>query len=230
MNDYLTPMTDIVLKHGGTVDKYMGDAIMAFWGAPIPQEDHAVRACRAALEMLEKLAALRVEWEARGIPRLDIGVGLSTGSLTVGNMGSTTRFDYTVMGDSVNLGSRLEGLNKEYGTHIIVPKYTYEEIKNDFILRQVDLIKVKGKNIPIKIYELMGAEDSGNLREVAGLFEAGLAAYRERDWDKAERFFANVLQAKKDDGPATVFLKRVAHLRTEALPGDWDGVFVMTKK
>jgi adenylate cyclase len=124
MNDYLTPMTDVILANDGTVDKYMGDAIMAFWGAPVWQEDHQVRACRAALAMMDKLKELQVGWEQRGIPRIDIGIGISTGKLTVGNMGSATRFDYTVMGDSVNLGSRLEGLNKEYGTHIIVPKYT----------------------------------------------------------------------------------------------------------
>jgi adenylate cyclase len=231
MNDYLTPMTDVVLAQDGTIDKYMGDAIMAFWGAPIWQEDHPVRACRAALQMLEKLAELQKAWEQQGIPRLDIGVGISTGKLTVGNMGSTTRFDYTVMGDSVNLGSRLEGLNKEYGTHIIVPKYTYEDVKNDFILRQLDLIKVKGKKIPIKIYELMGhADDSGRLREAAGLFETGLQAYMVRDWDKAEDYFNKTLGILPHDGPATTFLARVKDLRQANLPDDWDGVFVMTKK
>ena len=231
MNDYLTPMTDVVLQTGGTVDKYMGDAIMAFWGAPVWLEDHPGRACRAALGMLEKLAELRTEWEKRGIPRLDIGVGISTGKLTVGNMGSATRFDYTVMGDSVNLGSRLEGLNKEYGTHIIVPKYTYEDVKNDFILRQLDLIKVKGKTIPIKIYELMGDKGSPDrIREISGLFDAGLHAYFQRDWDKAEKYLRNVLSAKPDDGPSAVFLARITNLRTAALPADWDGVYVMTKK
>jgi adenylate cyclase len=231
MNDYLTPMTEIVLATGGTVDKYMGDAIMAFWGAPVWQEDHPVRACRAALNMLVKLEELRAEWGRRGIPRLDIGIGISTGKLTVGNMGSSTRFDYTVMGDSVNLGSRLEGLNKEYGTHIIVPKYTYEDVRNDFVLRQLDLIKVKGKTIPIKIYELLGEKGSGDrLREVAGLFEAGLQAYFRRDWDKAEKNFQNVLTARADDGPTKTFLARIEHLRSADLPDAWDGVFVMTKK
>ena len=231
MNDYLTPMTDVVLKNGGTVDKFMGDAIMAFWGAPVWQEDHPVKACRSALEMLLKLAELQPVWEKAGIPKLDIGIGISTGNLTVGNMGSTTRFDYTVMGDSVNLGSRLEGLNKEYGTHIIVPKYTYEEVKNNFVLRQLDRIKVKGKKIPVKIYELMGDGSADNrLRETAGLFEAGLAAYMERDWDKAEAFFRKTLDARHGDAPSTVFLSRIKALRETTLPDDWDGVFVMTKK
>jgi adenylate cyclase len=231
INDYLTPMTDIILKSGGTVDKYMGDAIMAFWGAPVWQEDHAVRAAKTALEMMEKLRLMQAEWEKQGIPRLDIGIGLSTGRLTVGNMGSHTRFDYTVMGDSVNLGSRLEGLNKEYGTHIIVPKFTYEDIKQEFILRQLDLIRVKGKKVPIKIYELMGRKDAGEkMREVAGLFEAGLQAYMRRDWDAAEANFRKTLAIAPGDGPSTVFLNRVKNMRETELPEDWDGVCVMKTK
>ncbi len=231
INDYLTPMTDIVLKHGGTVDKYMGDAIMAFWGAPVWQDDHAVRAARTALEMMARLRELQAEWEQRGIPRLDIGIGLSTGNVTVGNMGSHLRFDYTVMGDSVNLGSRLEGMNKEYGTHIIVPKFTYEEIKQEFILRQLDVIKVKGKNVPIKIYELMGHKDAGgSLREGAELFEAGLKAYMCRDWDAAESYFQKTREVLPQDGPANVFLERIKELRDADLPPDWDGVCVMKTK
>jgi len=231
MNDYLTPMTDVVLDTGGTVDKYMGDAIMAFWGAPVWQEDHQIRACNAALSMMERLGELQKEWSTRGIPKIDIGIGLSTGNLTVGNMGSTTRFDYTVMGDSVNLGSRLEGMNKEYGTHIIVPKFTYEDVKDHFILRSLDSIKVKGKNVPIKIYELMGRNDAGDrLREVIGLFETGLSAYMSRDWDKAELYFNKTLEAAPGDGPSKVFLARVKSLRETHLPDDWDGVCVMKTK
>jgi len=232
INDYLTPMTDIILKSGGTVDKYMGDAIMAFWGAPIWQEDHAARAARTALEMMVKLREMQADWEKKGIPKLDIGIGLSTGPLTVGNMGSHMRFDYTVMGDSVNLGSRLEGLNKEYGTHIIVPKFTYEEINSQFVLRQLDNIRVKGKKQPIKIYELMGEKSSsdGKLREVVEMFEAGLQAYMARDWDKAEKLFMGVLNLRHGDGPSTTLLARVKDLRTSKLPDDWDGVYVMTKK
>jgi adenylate cyclase len=231
INDYLTPMTDIILQNGGTVDKYMGDAIMAFWGAPIWQEDHGARAARTALEMMERLKELQREWEQRGIPKLDIGIGLSTGAVTVGNMGSHMRFDYTVMGDSVNLGSRLEGMNKEYGTHIIVPKYTYEEIKHEFILRQLDVIKVKGKNVPIKIYELMGRKgENGRLTEIAGEFEAGLHAYMAKDWDKAEEQFRKVQGISPDDGPARVFLGRVKLMRESDLPEDWDGVCVMKTK
>lgn len=231
MNDYLTPMTDIVLNNGGTIDKYMGDAIMAFWGAPIWQEDHQIRACRTALEMLKKLSELQTVWEKEGIPKLDIGVGISTGRVTVGNMGSSTRFDYTVIGDTVNLGSRLEGLNKEYGTHIILPKYTYEDVKAEFISRELDMVKVKGKDIPIKIYELMGEKtDSDNLKKAADMFEAGLKLYREKKWEEAEGYFYDVMRFKPDDGPSKVFLSRIETLREEDLPPDWDGVFVMKKK
>jgi adenylate cyclase len=230
INDYLTPMTDIVLQSGGTVDKYMGDAIMAFWGAPVWQEDHAIRAARTALQMMEKLRAMQVEWEQKGRPKIDIGIGLSTGKLTCGNMGSHLRFDYTVMGDSVNLGSRLEGMNKEYGTHVIVPKYTYEDVKNEFVLRQLDFIKVKGKNVPITIYELMGNKGDTRLLEVAGLFEAGLQAYRKQDWDTAETYFRKTQIVVPDDGPARVFLARIKKFRENPLPPDWDGVNVMKTK
>ena len=231
MNDYLTPMTNIILNNSGTVDKYMGDAIMAFWGAPVEQPDHPVKACRTALEMVRRLDDIQSEWKERGIPKIRIGIGISTGRLTVGNMGSSTRFDYTVMGDTVNLCSRLEGLNKEYGTQIIVPKYTYEDVKDAFILRELDSVRVKGKEIPIRIYELMGdRHSSDDLQKVAELFEAALNAYRKKDWDKADACLLDVLKLKPDDGPSTLFLSRIKELRNTELPTDWDGVFVMTKK
>ena len=181
--------------------------------------------------MLKKLTELQVVWQKAGIPKLEIGIGLSTGKVTVGNMGSTTRFDYTVMSDTVNLVSRLEGLNKEYGTYIIVPKYTYEDVKTEFIFRQLDWVKVKGKDRPIKIYELMGEKNDGSgLKEISEMFESGLKFYMERDWGKAKGYFHNVLKVKDDDEPSKVFLSRVDMLRKTELPPDWDGVFVMTKK
>jgi len=204
---------------------------MAFWGAPVWEEDHPVRACRAALEMLKRLEELQVEWEKAGIPKLDMGIGLSTGRVTVGNMGSSTRFDYTVMGDTVNLGSRLEGLNKEYGTHIIVPKYTCEDVKEQFILRHLDLIRVKGKKTPINIYELMGdISEKEKLKEIVEKFESGLSYYWAKEWDMAEDAFNNVMMLRPGDGPSATFLSRIKELRQMELPPDWDGVFVMTKK
>lgn len=159
LNEYLQAMTDIVFKYDGTLDKYVGDEIMAFWGAPIPQEDHALRASKAAVEMMEVLGQLNEKWATMGKPKLDIGIGLNTGEMVVGNMGSTSRMDYTLMGDNVNLGARLEGTNKVYKTHIIVSEFTYEHVKEEIYSRELDLIRVKGKELPVKIYELIDIKE-----------------------------------------------------------------------
>jgi adenylate cyclase len=155
LNEYLQAMTDIVIESDGTLDKYVGDEIMAFWGAPIPQEDHALRTCRAAVKMIDVLNELNVNWTALGKPKLDIGIGINTGEMVVGNMGSASRMNYTLMGDNVNLGARLEGTNKVYGTKIIISEFTYEHVKDHVIARELDLIRVKGKALPVKIYELI---------------------------------------------------------------------------
>ena len=224
-------MTDLVFDNEGTVDKYMGDAIMAFWGAPVEQPDHAKKACSTALKMMKILHELKPVWEAHGVKDLDIGIGLSTGKVTVGNMGSLARFDYTVIGDSINLGSRLEGLNKEYKTHIIVTKYTHVDVEDDFIFRELDMVRVKGKVKPISIFELMGDKSEENVfSELKESFEAGLNSYRAKDWSQAEKYFKNCLKIYPGDGPATVFLSRIITLKAENLPGDWDGVYVMTGK
>jgi adenylate cyclase len=153
LNEYLSAMTDIIFKYEGTLDKYVGDEIMAFWNAPVEQTEHAEHACRTALEMMEVLNELNRHWpEAK---KLNIGIGMNTGIMTVGNMGSKNRMDYTLMGDSVNLGARLEGTNKIYGTNIIISEFTYEKIKDNFICRELDNIRVKGKLKPVKIYEIM---------------------------------------------------------------------------
>ncbi|MCU0848184.1 MAG: adenylate/guanylate cyclase domain-containing protein [Spirochaetes bacterium] len=155
LNEYLQSMTDIVIKYNGTLDKYVGDEIMAFWGAPIPQDDHAALACSAALEMMKELRRLNDEWIKIGKPSLNIGIGLNSGDMVVGNMGSSSRMDYTLMGDNVNLGARLEGTNKIYRTNIIISEYTYEQVRDRFVVRELDLIRVKGKELPVKIYELI---------------------------------------------------------------------------
>src|SRR5262249_42732823 len=153
----LSDMTGIVFDHQGTLDKYIGDAVMAFWGAPFEEEGHAGRACNACLKMMERVREMQKKWEAEGKPRLDIGIGLNTGVASVGNMGSALRYGYTALGDAVNLSSRLEGLNKDYGTHILVNETTYAAVKDDgFEFRELDLIRVKGKNQPVTIYELIG--------------------------------------------------------------------------
>ncbi len=159
LNEYLQAMTDIVFKYLGTLDKYVGDEIMAFWGAPIPQEDHAVLAAKASVEMMLVLDGLNKKWVSEGKPELHIGIGLNTGDMVVGNMGSSSRMDYTLMGDNVNLGARLEGTNKVYSTNIIISEATYEYIKEHIIARELDLIRVKGKEMPVKIYELVDIKE-----------------------------------------------------------------------
>ena len=158
LNQYLSDMTEVVFKHRGTLDKYIGDAVMAFWGAPFEDEKHAAEACQTALDMMARIHEMQKEWEAEAKPRLDIGIGLNTGVASVGNMGSSLRYGYTALGDSVNLSSRLEGLNKDYGTHILVNETTFVAARDSgFIFRELDMIRVKGKHEPVTIYELVGS-------------------------------------------------------------------------
>ena len=157
LNVYLTAMTDILLEYGGTLDKYMGDAVMGFWGAPLPQADHALLACKCALRQMIKLKELNQNWPEP--IRINIGIGLNSGIMTVGNMGSPLRMNYTLAGDNVNLGSRLEGTNKEYGTNIIMSEYTYGLVREKVVVRELDNIRVKGKNKPVLIFELIDVLD-----------------------------------------------------------------------
>ena len=159
LNDYLQAMTEIVFKYDGTLDKYVGDEIMAFWGAPVELEDHAFMACKCAIEQIEDLKKMNEKWQREGKPVLNIGIGLNTGDMVVGNMGSASRMDYTLMGDMVNLGARLEGTNKMYGTRIIISEFTYEHVKDRVIVRELDLIRVKGKELPVRIYELVDIKE-----------------------------------------------------------------------
>jgi len=159
LNEYLSVMTDSLLEYKGTIDKYMGDSIMAFWGAPIELEDHAYFACVAALVQIKKLKTLQNSWEKRQLPSIEIGIGLNTGFAVVGIMGSSMRMEYTCIGDTINIASRLEGLNKNYGTKIIISEFTYEKVKDKVYARELDLVKVKGKNLPVRIYELLDLRD-----------------------------------------------------------------------
>ena len=231
LNEYLTAMTDIVFKYEGTLDKYMGDAIMAIFGAPIDQEDHSVRGCNTALDMIVKLKALQKQWEQEGKPIIAIGIGLNTGLMSVGNMGSSLRFDYTVMGDAVNLGSRLEGLNKEYHTNIIISESTYEKAKHEFFCRELDYARVKGKMKPVTIYELIGRNGvPEKLRQGVDYFHQGLTYYRRQDWDKAEEMFQRAVEVNPDDQTASLYLDRCRACGTANLPSDWDGVYVCETK
>lgn len=231
LNSYLTPMTNLVFAHKGTLDKYMGDAVMAFWGAPIHFKDHAKHACRCALQMIVKLKELQEVYRAQGLPEIDIGIGLNTGEMSVGNMGSDTVRSYTVMGDAVNLGSRLEGINKQYGTRIIVSEFTQAAIQDEFICREVDWVRVKGKAQPVRIFELV-AEKSvpPETRTLLDHFSNGFAAYHAKDWPKAISQFTAALNLKPDDEPSTLYLERCQEYQQNPPPDDWDGVFTMTTK
>jgi adenylate cyclase len=238
LNQYLSDMTRIVFKANGTLDKYIGDAVMAFWGAPFEEPGHAAKACNAALDMMKRVRELQKQWEAEGKPRLEIGIGLNTGVASVGNMGSTLRYGYTALGDAVNLSSRLEGLNKDYGTHIIVNETTYEAAKDDgFFFRELDVMRVKGKLQPVTIYQLVGRKDEFTakgmgeaLRLQLEQFARARALYRNRKWREAQEAFQSFLEVWPGDGPSRMYYKRCQEYINDEPPADWDGVFVMTHK
>ncbi|MFH1912175.1 MAG: adenylate/guanylate cyclase domain-containing protein, partial [Pseudomonadota bacterium] len=231
LNEYLTAMTNIVFKYDGLLDKYIGDAIMAVFGAPLDQPDHALRACRTGIEMMSELRRLREKWAAEGRPDVNIRVGINSGEMVVGNMGSEMRFDYTVMGDSVNLASRLEGTNKEYGTSVMISEFTYELVKDELFCRELDAVRVVGKKLPVRIYELLGEKREGaQWQEFVGRFETGLAKYREGLWEEAISAFRSVLEVRPEDYPARLYIERCEALKKNPPEGAWDGVFTMMKK
>lgn len=231
LNEYLSAMSAVILEEHGTIDKYIGDAIVAFWNAPMDQPDHAARACRAALAMQERLGVLNNEWETRGLPRLDTRIGINTGEVIVGNIGSSERFDYTVIGDDVNLASRLEGINKYYGSSIIISFATFLQGVTEFDTRELDYIKVKGKNEPVSILELVGSKDTipKDRLELARRFGDVLASYRMGEWDEAVTGFSALHERFPDDQATAVFLQRARKLK-ENPPEKWDGVYLFDKK
>ena len=241
INRFLTPMTQLILDNEGTIDKYMGDCIMAFWNAPMDVPDHARKACTASLKMHARLRELNAQWqdEARkagiDLPEIHIGTGLNTGPCVVGNMGSTLRVDYTVLGDDVNLASRLEGQSKTYGVDIVIGPLT-REAAPDFAALELDLIKVKGKTKPVRISALLGdpaAAASGPFRALAKSHEEFLAAYRRRDWDAAERLLKEARglgESWKLGKLYDLYAARIAVFRAEPPGADWDGVFTATSK
>lgn len=231
LNEYLTAMTDVVFKYDGTLDKYMGDAVMAIYGAPLDQPDHPVRACNSALDMMEDLKKLNEKWMREGKKPMDIGIGINTGPMMVGNMGSKQRFDYTVMGDMVNLGSRLEGANKNYQTNIIISEFTYERVKDNFVCMELDSVRVKGKTLPVKIYQLIGRNNiDPSRKEAIKYFRAGLQLYKQQRWDKAIEAFQTATAMDKTLHPARLYIERSQDLKADPPGGDWDGVFTMKTK
>ncbi|MBP6627963.1 MAG: adenylate/guanylate cyclase domain-containing protein [Kofleriaceae bacterium] len=224
MSEYLTPMTELVLDGAGTLDKYIGDAVMAFWGAPIEQPDHAVRACTAALAMQARLATLSAAWAGRGLPPLAIGVGVNTGPMAVGNMGSRARFDYTVLGDAVNLAARLEGLTKEYAVGILVGEATARAAAGQFVFRQLDQVRVKGRASAAPVFELIGPVGSPAAAGFDGAaWQRGLDAYAARDFLAAATAWDAL--AARGDGTARVMALRARALWEEPPAPDWDGVY-----
>lgn len=232
LNLYLTDMTEIILRHEGTVDKYEGDAIIAFFGAPISYQDHATRTCLSAIEMQERLAQLREGWKQEGKHELFMRIGINTGQVVVGNMGSVNRMDYTMMGDSVNLAARLEGVNKQYQTQTMISEFTYEMAKQDIEAREVDSIRVVGKSEPVKIYELLGrkGEIPEHLGSILPHFHEGLNHYKNRKWEEGIDCFEKALNLYEDDGPSLTYFERCINFQTYPPPPDWDGVFVMRSK
>lgn len=223
LNEYLNPMTSIVLNQEGMLDKYIGDAIMAIFNAPLEVSDHPRRACASAVKMMEKLGELNLKWKELDYPPLEIGIGINTGEAVVGNMGAELRFDYTAIGDTVNLASRLEGLNKLYGTEIIVSEFTYEAVKGEFIFREIDLVSVKGKANPVAIYELVGSRVDGDT--IADEFSTGLKLFRAKSFTEALEIFKS-LHERYNDSPSGLYIKRCEEYLYSPPPSDWDGVYV----
>jgi adenylate cyclase len=248
INSFLTPMTNVILSSKGTVDKYMGDAIMAFWNAPLTDPDHPKNACRAALEMQVAVKALNTKLareaacvepdsddpNRRHYMPIQIGVGINSGNCCVGNMGSEQRFDYSALGDDVNLASRLEGQSKTYGVDIVLGENTYQEVKDDFATIELDLIQVKGKTEPVRIHALLGEKamrEDETFIAVKAKTEQLLAAYRMRDWDSTEALAKQLAKLHK---PLTdlsrLYLLRIAEYRKNPPPEDWDGAYIATSK
>jgi adenylate cyclase len=231
MHEFLTPLSRVIYKHRGTIDKYMGDCIMAFWGAPLPDPMHARNAMLAGIEMQATLKALQPHFKGRGWPEIHVGVGINTGRVSVGNMGSEVRGAYTVMGDEVNLASRLEGITKQYGVDIVVGEHTRNAVP-DFIYRELDHVRVKGKDKPVAIYEPMGlsSEASKELHDEIRLFHEVRRLYRKQSWDQAELQLLNLQRMSPDTELYRVYAKRVAYYRNNPPAADWDGVFVFETK
>lgn len=231
LNEFFTPITGIIFDHHGTIDKYVGDMVMAFWGAPLDDPNHRLHAVQAALKMLEKVEELKPEFKARGLPEVNIGIGINSGFMNVGDMGSTYRRAYTVLGDAVNLASRLEGITKVYGVKMLVGEDTYDHLEG-FLCRLVDKVQVKGKEESIRIYQplCLASEATPELAGLVDEYHRAHSKYVEQDWDEAERMFGNL----KERDPGTllydVYLERIPTLRNQELEDGWDGTFRHTSK
>jgi adenylate cyclase len=228
INEFLTALSEVIrTQHLGTIDKYMGDCVMAFWGAPIYDPDHAKHAVLAGLDMQRAMRDLAPKLRERGWPEIHIGVGINTGKMTVGDMGSQIRRAYTVMGDAVNQASRFEGITKQYGVGMIVGATTRDACKDSIVFRELDRVRVKGKELPVTIFEAVGLSKDVS-KETKGeieLFQQGLKHYRSQNWDMAELQLINLRTQHPDTRLYQVFLDRIAYFRKSPPPKDWDGAF-----
>jgi class 3 adenylate cyclase len=225
LNTYFEQATEVLTLHGATLDKFIGDAIMCFWNAPLPQEDHAARACLTALGLVAVVERLSPELEAKGLPRLDCRIGINTGYGIAGNIGSRVAQDYTVIGDTVNLASRLEGAAKVYGTRTLVSEGTLAAAQGVVLARELDLLRVKGKQQPVRVFELVGVAGTPPPPHLAR-FEEGLGLYRARRFAEARAAFL----ASPGDGPSRLLAARCEALVATPPPEDWDGVFTLDSK
>ena len=232
LNEYLTALTDIILEEGGTIDKYEGDAIIAMFGAPLEHADHASRAVRSALRCQQRLNELRPGWRDRGLPEVRTRIGVNSGPAVVGNMGSSQRFDYTMIGDTVNLAARLEGTNKVYDTETMIGPLTAQMSADQVLMREVDAVRVKGKHEPVAVYEPLAilATATAPQRALKDGYERALLAYRAQDFDAARAALMELQTDHGADGPAQVLLTRIDAFASSPPPADWDGVYEMTTK
>ncbi len=233
LNRYLTRMTDIILEDKGVVDKYIGDAIMAFWGAPLKDKDHPYLAVQSSLSMLEELDTFNAESEANGQLPINIGIGLNTGTVIVGNMGSTQRFDYTIMGDPVNLGSRIEGQTKTYGVRLLASEMTMAALKNTghdtkVFSREVDKVTVKGKKEPVSLFEIVERSREEKVRKILEDFTELRTLYYAGSWKEVVHLGEKILKIV-DDGPTKVLIERAKEF-VHHPPKDWTGVYELTSK
>jgi adenylate cyclase len=232
LNEYLSAMSHIIIKELGTIDKYEGDAIICFWGAPATQEDHARLACTAAVEMIEKLDQLRVEFLAQGLPELHVRIGVNSGKMIVGNMGSKQRMDYTIMGDSVNLASRIEGVSKLYGTTILITQDTLDLIGDEFMVREIDTVRVMGRSTPTTLFELICRADrvSATLQQTVDTYSEGLALYKNQQFSDAASVFTKCIELDSTDKPAYALLEKCQNFCETPPDPDWDGVSNLDSK
>ncbi|GMQ99423.1 MAG: adenylate/guanylate cyclase domain-containing protein [Zetaproteobacteria bacterium] len=232
LNQYLSAMSDIILAHGGTIDKYEGDAIIAFFGAPLDMPDHAIQAVRVALAQQAQLQQLRKHWIEMGYPELHARIGVNSGPMIVGNIGTETHMNYTIMGDDANLASRLEGVNKTYGTSILISNHTYFEAQDRIMARFVDRVYVVGRKTSVEIYEPLGEQErvSAEDQSFSHAYEEAWMIMHKRQFEEAEAIFAKLAAERPDDGPSSVMLLRCRNFIQEPPPDNWDGVHRLTSK